>query len=77
MTVKIYPDVEDKNIRQLAVQVCLRAIKELKGKDVFAALDAFLWLASDDFPTWAEVAGIPFADPLTLVNSERFRRLWV
>lgn len=77
MTVKICPDVENKNIRQLAVQVCLRAVKELKGKDVLTALDAFLWLTSDDFPIWAEAAGLPFADPFGLVNGERFRRLWV
>lgn len=76
-TVTIYRDVQPHNLRRLAAMVCLRALDELKGEDPLIALDALLWITSGDFEMWAEVAGVPFADPfivLTRGNSYRTRK---
>ena len=70
-TVKIFPDVMPKDLRQLAVNVCLKAIEQTRDRDPLTALDACLWLLSSDFGLWAEVAGIPYADTLQLLTSGR------
>lgn len=68
MTVKICEDVEVKNLRQLAVQVCLKAIEDAKSPDPVRSLDAVYWLTSADFMQWAEWANLPYADVWRLLT---------
>jgi len=65
----ICPDVQPKDLRRLAANVCLKALDELRKPDPVTALDAVLWLTGEDFPIWAEAAGLPFADPFQLLAS--------
>ena len=65
----ICEDVQTKDLRRLAANVCLKALDELRRPDPVNALDAVLWLTGEDFPIWAEAAGLPFADPFQLLAS--------
>ncbi|MBN1451130.1 MAG: hypothetical protein JW963_08965 [Anaerolineales bacterium] len=65
----------DAQLSRLAADVCLTALEEAKSNDPIAALDAIFWLTGDDFPLWAEWAGIPFADARALITSGRARRV--
>ena len=77
-TIRICEDVPAANLRQLAAQVCLTALTEAKDPDPVKALDAVMWLTSaDDFPFWAECAGLPFADPLALLTGGNLNRIRV
>ncbi len=73
-TVRIFPDVQPQDLRRLAASVCLRAVDELRGSDPLKALDALLFLTGPDFPTWAEVANVPFADPIKLLTGGKLNR---
>ncbi len=42
-----------------------------------SALDAAMWLTSDDFGLWADAMGIPFADGYKLLISGRARKMKV
>jgi hypothetical protein len=64
--VRIY---EHADIKPLALAVVSQAIRDLKSNDVIKAVDAALWLMGDDFPTWAEIINIPFADGYKLLTS--------
>jgi hypothetical protein len=66
---------ENAMLAQLAAQVCLTALDELKGKDPVKALDALMWLTGRDFPLWAEAAGVPFADPLLLLTTGKAKAI--
>ena len=70
---KLSDDIPETNIRRLAAQVVLKAIEEARAPDPLLALDAISWLAGSDFGLWAEVANIPFADPLELLTSGKVR----
>ena len=67
--ITICPDVQPVNLRRLAAMVCLRAIEETRSRDPLTALDAILWLLSDDFGLWAGAANLPFADIVRLLTS--------
>lgn len=69
--VRICPDVQPSDLRRLAANVCLKALDELRNSDPVKALDALMWVTSDDFPFWAEAAGLPFADPWQVLTSGR------
>jgi len=65
----ICEDVQRKDLRRLAVAVCLKALDEARKPDPVTALDAVLFLTGPDFPIWAEAAGLPFADPWQVLTS--------
>ena len=64
-------DVQFKDLRQLAVQVCLKAFTDAKDRDPVKALDAVLWLTGPDIGWWCEWAGLSFVDPIALITSGR------
>ena len=49
---------------KLAAQVILEARKNLKQPEHM--LEVALWFVGRDFPFWAEIANVPFADPLKI-----------
>ena len=67
-------DIPEVFIRQLAAQVVLQAIEDAKAPDPLLALDAIDWLTGNDFGLWAEVANIPFANPVELLTSGKARK---
>ncbi|GEM_PF-3660409 len=70
----ICEDVQPETLRHLAARVCLQAIRDIRGDDPLAGLDAFFWLTGPDFGFWAEAAGIPFGDPLAVLTGGRLQR---
>ena len=71
MHVRIY---EHADMKPLALAVVSQAIRDVQHGDTIQALDAALWLTGEDFPTWAEVIGIPFADGYSALISGAIRR---
>lgn len=69
--VRICEDVQPSDLRRLAANVCLKALDELRARDPVKVLDALAWLTSNDFPVWADAAGLPFADPWQVLTSGR------
>lgn len=61
-------------VKALAIATIRQAVRELLSKDVIAALDAALWLASDDFPLWADVSGLPAVDGVQFMCSGTARK---
>jgi hypothetical protein len=54
--------------------VLVQAVRDAKSGKTEKALDAALWLVSDDVPLWLEAAGLPDVDALKLVTSGRARK---
>jgi hypothetical protein len=63
---KIHEGADLKNLSRAVIQ---EALRDLGGKDPIRALDALLWLTSNDFPIWADVWGFPFVDPFKVLVS--------
>ncbi len=57
------------DIRQLASAVIVQAIRDYRGEDKLAALDAAVFLAGPDAPLWLEGLGLN-ADPVVLVTAD-------
>lgn len=55
--------------------VIVQAVEDTKSKETEKALDAALWLVSDDVPLWLEAVGLPDLDALKLVTSGRARKV--
>jgi hypothetical protein len=68
---------EHADIKPLALAVVSQAIRDLREGDTVTAIDAALWLTSDDFGIWAEVMDIPFADGYKLLTSGAARKMKV
>ena len=51
----------------LALATILQAVRDLKSNDLPSSLDAAMFLTGDDFPLWAEAAGIPDANGYSLL----------
>lgn len=66
-------DVQFKDLRQLAVRVCVEAFRDAKGRDPLKAIDAVLWLTGPDIGWWLEWAGLSLADPIALLTSGHMR----
>ena len=71
----ISPDVQIADLRKLAAAVLTQALTDLKRGDPVRCLDALAFLTSDDFPWWAEWAGMPDADAIPMLTSGKLRRL--
>lgn len=52
----IFADVPASLLRNLAASVCLKAFEDLRSGQVERALDAVLWLTSEDFEDWLAYA---------------------
>ena len=74
-TSNVTPDVLTENLRRLAVNVIMQALADLTAKDPIRSLDAAMFLSSRAFGLWAECAGVPFGDGVTLLTSEQVRDL--
>lgn len=59
---------EGAKLRRLAAHVLLQAMGDVRKPNPLDAVESFLWLTGPDFPIWAEVAGIPFADPISILT---------
>ena len=70
----VFSDVQPHHLRALASAVFIRAIEETKSRDPITALDACLWLASDDAAIWLDCAGMGEANPVWLLTSGRARK---
>lgn len=68
---------ERADIKPLAVAVISQAICDLRDDDRMFALDAAMWLTSDDFGIWAEAISIPLADGYKLLTSGSARKMKV
>lgn len=68
---------ESVDLKPLALAVVSQAIRDLREADTMSALDAAMWLTSDDFGLWADAMGIPFADGYKLLISGRARKMKV
>jgi hypothetical protein len=68
---------EHADIKPLALAVVSQAIRDLREGDTVTAIDAALWLTSDDFGIWAEVMDIPFANGYKLLTSGAARKMKV
>lgn len=53
--------------KDMIVAAITQAIRDLKSDDLIASLDAAMFLTGNDFPFWAEAAGIPDADGYSLL----------
>lgn len=62
---KVIPEAR---VSKLAADMILVAYRDLKTPET--SLEAALWFMGKDFPFWAEIANIPYADPLNM-----FRKL--
>jgi len=60
---------------ELGTAVLLQAVQDARGKDEVKALDAALWLVSDDLPLWLEAVGLPDADALKLITTGTARKV--
>lgn len=60
--------------RELGIAVLIQAIQDAKSEDELKALDAALWLVSDDVPLWLEGVGLPDVDALKLVTTGKARK---
>ena len=69
--IRIY---EHASLKPLALAVVSQALRDLRAGDTMTALDAALWLTSDDFETWAEWIHIPLADGYKLLTSGAARK---
>jgi hypothetical protein len=61
--------------RELMAAVIVQAVEDTKSDETEKALDAALWLVSDDMPLWLEAVGLPDVDALKLVTSGRARKV--
>lgn len=59
--------------RELGMAVLIQAIQDVRGNDEIIALDAALWLVSDDVPLWLEAVGLPDVDALKLITTGNAR----
>jgi hypothetical protein len=66
---------EHANLKPLALAVVSQAVRDLQGGDTIRSLDAALWLTSDDFDFWREVADIPNANSYRLLTGGNVRRM--
>lgn len=57
---------ESAKIGRFAADMILVAVRDLKHPDT--AVEAALWLFGPDYGFYAEVAGIPFVEPLTILR---------
>jgi hypothetical protein len=74
--VTICEDVMPRDLRRLAAAVITTALRETKArKDPIKALDACLWLTSQDAGLWLDAADLPYGDPLQLLISGRLRKI--
>ncbi len=63
------------DLRSLGKAIIRQAIFDLNDKEnPIKALDALLWLSSSDFPIWADLWGVPFADPFVMLASGGARK---
>lgn len=70
----INPDAGIKTINRLATAVIVRAFQDLQNPKEETALDAMMFLTGEDFPIWAEIAGLPFAQ-FTIKNAMKAKKL--
>lgn len=61
--------------RELGIAVLLQAARDVNGNDELKALDAALWLVSDDVPLWLEAVGLPDVDAPKIVTTGKMKRL--
>jgi len=54
--------------RTLLLAAILQTIRDLKSDNVESSLDAAMFLTGDDFPLWAEAAGVPDANGYSLLT---------
>lgn len=73
--VRVCENVQESNLRQLAAHVVTQALRELRGRDPLASVNAFLWLTGPDFAWWAEWAGMPLADPFRMLQTGAARKM--
>ena len=69
----------DADLKGFAVAFVGQAICELENRDPVTAIDAVLWLTSDDAPMWFECCDMPFVNGLELLASghvSNFIRKW-
>ncbi len=57
----------DADLQRLAKNVVKQAIIDLCSGHPVKSLDALLWFTYGNFPIFAEVWGIPFADPFQML----------
>ncbi len=68
----ITPDVLPENLRRLAAQVCLQAVRDVVySKDARRKLDALLFLTSPEFEVWADWGNNTFTKPYQLLSNLR------
>ena len=72
---KLPNDIPQENLRKLASNMILQAIRDLTGKDIAKKLDALLWLGGEDIGFWLEWADMPFADPFQMLVSGQARKV--
>ena len=61
--------------RELGIAVLLQAVLDTRGEDEVRALDAALWLTSEDVPLWLEAVGLPDVDALKLITTGEARKV--
>ncbi len=54
--------------KDMIVAAITQAIRDLRSENPIDSLDAAMFLTSNDFPFWAEAAGIPDADGYKLLT---------
>ncbi len=69
-----HSQVIDISWRRLIAAVIARAVADLRNSDPVTALDALLFLTSDDFPLWTEAVGAPDIDMIQFLISGRAKR---
>lgn len=63
--------------KELMQAVVIQAVSDARSDKPEKALDAVLWLVSDDMPLWLEAVGLGDLDAVKLVTSGRARRVQV
>lgn len=67
---------DNADLRGLAHAMVRQAVKDFRNrKKSEKSLDALLWLTGEDFGIWAEVWGMPFADPFLMLQTGGARKL--
>ncbi|HMN00183.1 MAG: hypothetical protein DYG87_03715 [Anaerolineae bacterium CFX3] len=66
--------IREHDWRGLMSAVIVQAVEDAKSKETEKALDAALWLVSEDVPLWLEAVGLDCADTIQLVTSGKARK---